>query len=90
MVQYAPNDGFWIDNIFQPIDLERSGCGYAINNIPDAVLVAEANSPAITTGRGRVWLVEANWFDMRRELTPAASYGLHDHGSRDGWCAAMS
>ena len=74
MVQYAPNDGFWIDNIFQPIDLERSGCGYAINNIPDAVLLGGWSAEAASLGyydfgRGRVWLVEANWFDMRQEFT---------------------
>ncbi len=75
--QLSAGDSFWIDNLFRPIDLAQSGCGYSLSNIPDSVFLGGWDQQNISLayydfGRGRIWLVESNWYDMRAEFTQAS------------------
>ncbi|MGK0357839.1 MAG: hypothetical protein ACI9U2_000122 [Bradymonadia bacterium] len=65
-VQFTGSDGFWQDNLFEPIG--QSGCGHDLTAFPNLVRLG-GWTPETTQlayrdqGRGRVWFVEADWQD---------------------------
>ena len=77
--QSSPDDGFWVDTPFIPISANLTGCGYAINNLPDVTLLAgwnenEASLGYLDVGAGRIWFVESNWFEQRDTFTELSFY----------------
>ena len=65
----TPDDRFWIDNAAIPaIDPASGGCGNDLSGIPGITRLGgwDANSTSLAYvdhGRGRLWLVEADWQD---------------------------
>ncbi|HEY8378931.1 MAG TPA: DUF4215 domain-containing protein [Nannocystis sp.] len=76
VVQFTANDPFWIDNGFQAITLNQSGCGKNVANYPGLTRLAgwSVNEVSIgyrDAGLGRVWVAEFDWQDMN---TTGAAY----------------
>jgi hypothetical protein len=74
------DDSFWQDNQYEATAVNAAGCGHDVSTFPDIIPLGgwDANTVQVAyrdLGRGRVWLVEADWQDTQATMT-AASKGL--------------
>ena len=68
VVQFNPDDQFWVDNTFTPINIENSGCGTDVSAFPGIKPLVgwTANTVSIAyrdRGAGRLWLSDFDWQD---------------------------
>jgi hypothetical protein len=68
ITQFTPNDPFWADNVFMPMQQSNSGCGYSVAAFPMITPLAGWSATEVALayrdlGQGRLWLVDADWQD---------------------------
>jgi hypothetical protein len=68
--QQSPLDTFWDENRHQPPAVNRRGCGFDLQGYPGITRLGGPSAATVTLayrdlGRGRVWLVEADWSEIR-------------------------
>ena len=68
VVQLSPQDPFWLDNDFQPLPAQNSGCGFAVGHFPNLVPLGGWNAQNVSIGyveigNGRIWFVDVDWQD---------------------------
>ncbi len=66
--QYSVNDQFWVDNGWQMIQPNQSGCGLSVHNYPGITPLAGWSNTSVSiayrdAGSGRVWLTDFDWQD---------------------------
>ena len=66
LIQYNVVDTFWDENRHSPPLANRRGCGFDLQGYPSITRLGGPNGQSVTLayrdlGKGRVWLVEADW-----------------------------
>jgi hypothetical protein len=68
VVQYSPNDPFWLDNEWDPIPASETGCGYSVRDFPYLTPLAGWDQGTVAlgyrnVGMGRFWAADFDWQD---------------------------
>ena len=66
VVRFNAGDRFWVDNDFEAEDPGRTGCGFDLSALPAVEPLGGWDPVTVSLGyrdrgRGRLWLVEADW-----------------------------
>lgn len=77
VVQFSPSDPFWLNNTFQPLQVNDTGCGYAVGHFPGLTPLLGWASNGVSVGyrdvgAGRLWITDFDWQD--NEVYPYADY----------------